>query len=103
VQSVERVREWTGRRISLFAYPNGETGEFSEMDKVVLRSRGITGAVTSIPGANAPGYDLLRLRRYMIGMHHDSGGFAAEVAAFRSLLKNLVRLGQVDSHPGSAA
>jgi peptidoglycan/xylan/chitin deacetylase (PgdA/CDA1 family) len=89
--SINKVSEWTGRRVSLFAYPNGQHRDFGEADIKVLESEGIQAAVTGISGANSFKADPLRLKRYPLGMWHGEAGFHAEVAGFRSALLSLRR------------
>jgi len=82
--SVSKVKEWTGRPVRLFSYPNGERGDFGEIDKQELRASGIEAAVTGIGGTNDSRTELLELRRYPVGMFHDSAGFRVEVAGIRA-------------------
>lgn len=87
--SVEKLEQWTGKPVKLFAYPNGERGDFNEKDKDVLRSLGVESAVTIIRGANGGKTDPLELRRYGVGLYHGIDSFIAEVTGFRSFLKSL--------------
>jgi peptidoglycan/xylan/chitin deacetylase (PgdA/CDA1 family) len=96
-RSVQALRKWTGRAVTLFSYPNGERDDFNEADKSVLRSEGIAAAVTTMPGANPLRCDPLELRRYPVGLFHDSSAFAAEVTGLRSVLKGLFANG-ADRH-----
>jgi peptidoglycan/xylan/chitin deacetylase (PgdA/CDA1 family) len=89
--SIDCVREWTGKPVRLFSYPNGQRGDFDDDDKTSLRSKGIEAAVTGFRGANPVGAELLHLRRYPIGLYHDAGNFGAEVTGFRSVVLNLSR------------
>ncbi len=89
--SIERVSEWTGRPVKLFAYPNGDRADFGELDKQVLHSRGIQAAVTTIPGTNRFGCDFLELRRFGISLGHDRDAFVAEFAGFRTLITSLLK------------
>jgi peptidoglycan/xylan/chitin deacetylase (PgdA/CDA1 family) len=82
--SIDKVAHWTGRPVRLFSYPNGELGDFGAVDKEELRAKGIQAAVTGIGGANGRSADMLELKRYPVGLYHDSAGFQAEVTGFRS-------------------
>jgi peptidoglycan/xylan/chitin deacetylase (PgdA/CDA1 family) len=82
--SIEKVEQWTGRPVRLFSYPNGEPGDFGEMDKEVLRAKGIQAAVTGMAGANGRECDPLELKRYPVGLYHGASAFRAEVTGFRT-------------------
>ena len=82
--SVEKVREWTGGAARLFSYPNGEPGDFGEIDKQALRASRVEAAVSGIGGANDRHTELLELKRYPVGIYHDEDGFRAEVTGFRT-------------------
>jgi len=89
--SIRKVREWTGHPANLFAYPNGESGDFSEIDKEALRAEGVRAAVTGIAGANSRPFDPLELRRYPVSIGHDRHRFRAELAGLRSVLQSVSR------------
>jgi peptidoglycan/xylan/chitin deacetylase (PgdA/CDA1 family) len=84
--SVGKVAAWTGRRAGIYSYPNGESGDFGEIEKEALRAEGITAAVTGIGGANRSSCDPLELKRYPFTLHHDKWRFRAEVTGLRSTL-----------------
>jgi peptidoglycan/xylan/chitin deacetylase (PgdA/CDA1 family) len=86
--SIRKLREWTGRPVRLFSYPNGQQEDFSEGDKQVLREQGVEAAVTGIPGTNSRETDPLELRRYPVGLFHTRHGFKAEVAGLRTALRS---------------
>jgi peptidoglycan/xylan/chitin deacetylase (PgdA/CDA1 family) len=86
--SIRKISEWTGWPIRLFSYPNGEPGDFDELDREVLRAEGVEAAVTGISGANDTGADLLQLKRYPVTRDHDDYGFRAEVTGFRNALRS---------------
>jgi peptidoglycan/xylan/chitin deacetylase (PgdA/CDA1 family) len=87
--SIEKVKEWTSRPVRIFSYPNGDPNDFGELDKQVLRAKGVNAAVTAIPGANRRGCDLHELRRYSVGLYHTGSAFVAEASGFRSLLLSM--------------
>jgi len=53
----------TGAPVTLFAYPNGAAGDFTDANVDQLKRAGYRAAVTTIRGVNRPGADLFRLRR----------------------------------------
>ncbi len=89
--SVRKVQEWTGRPARLFSYPNGEPGDFGEVDKEALRAEGIQAAVSGIGGSNTKPFDPLALRRYPLTMNHDKHRFRAEIAGLRSVVQSVSR------------
>jgi peptidoglycan/xylan/chitin deacetylase (PgdA/CDA1 family) len=80
------ITRWTGRLVRLFAYPNGQQGDFGPSDQEILRVQGIVAAVTGIAGANGPGGDPFALRRYPVGVYHDQDGFRAELSGLRTAI-----------------
>ena len=84
--SISKVSQWTGTTVRLFSYPNGQSGDFDETDKEILRAAGIQAAVTGIAGANSRDADVLALKRYPIALSHNDAGFRAEVTGFRAAL-----------------
>lgn len=98
--SIQKLKQWTGRSVRLFSYPNGDPGDFGELDKQVLRARGVEAAFSTIAGTNQPGGDLYELRRYGVGLNHSISSFIAELTGFRTFLASLVH-GSSRVHPGS--
>ena len=93
--SISRMSQWAGRRISLFSYPNGQLGDFADIDKAALKSAGVSAAVSGISGANGSHSDHLALRRYPVGIFHSDGAFRAEVTGLRHVLvKSMGRVGR---------
>jgi peptidoglycan/xylan/chitin deacetylase (PgdA/CDA1 family) len=84
--SVSKVGEWTNRSVRSFCYPNGERGDFGEIDKAALRTAGIEVAVTGIGGANRLPIDPLELKRYPFTLQHDESRFQAEVTGLRTAM-----------------
>jgi peptidoglycan/xylan/chitin deacetylase (PgdA/CDA1 family) len=85
-ESIAHANALAGRPVTSFAYPNGQPGDFGDHDKHALRSAGIHVAVTTSAGINSLGGDALELRRFSIGLMHNSPAFAAEVTGVRALL-----------------
>jgi peptidoglycan/xylan/chitin deacetylase (PgdA/CDA1 family) len=89
--SVSKVSEWTGRPVRFFCYPNGESGDFGDIEKTSLRLAGVRAAVSGIGGANTAASDLYELRRYPVTIDHDDVRFRAEIAGLRTALISAVR------------
>jgi hypothetical protein len=68
--------------VQIFSYPNGERGEFGEIDKEALRAEGVVAAVTTISGSNRFGGDPYELRRYPMTLDNRAWRFRAEVTGF---------------------
>jgi len=88
---IQRIAQWTGRPVRVFAYPNGQRGDFGPFDKEVLRTQGVNVAVTGIGGANGASVDPLELKRYPVGLYHDLDRFRAELSGLRSTLLRITR------------
>ena len=84
--SIRKVGEWTNRPVRTFCYPNGERGDFGEIDKAALRAVGVEAAVTGIGGANRLPIDPFELRRYPFTLQHDECRFQAEVTGLRTAI-----------------
>lgn len=67
VQSCQRVEEEIGARCRLFAYPNGEPGDFDDESRSLLRATNTIGAVTTVPGLVARDADVWTLPRILVG------------------------------------
>lgn len=62
-ESKRILEEKTGRKISMFAYPNGTLRDFTPGTIDLLRRSGYAAAVTTMRGVNRAGCDLYSLRR----------------------------------------
>src|SRR5581483_785308 len=76
--SIQKVAQWSGRACRFFSYPNGQCGDFGELDKQVLRAESIQAAVSGISEANGTRSELLELRRYPVSLYHNDTSFCAE-------------------------
>ena len=54
VESWTRLKAEAARPVPVFAYPNGQPGDFGEREFDVMRSAGLLGAVTGLPGYATP-------------------------------------------------
>lgn len=60
-----RLEEITGKKVALFAYPNGRPGQDYSAEHVALvRESGFDGAVSTAWGTAGPGSDLFQLPRF---------------------------------------
>jgi peptidoglycan/xylan/chitin deacetylase (PgdA/CDA1 family) len=86
--SVELVQAWSGKPVFCFSFPNGEAGDFDELDKSVLRANGVQAAVTALLGRNHPDVDVLELRRQPVGGPDvDLRAFVARLIALRECIQ----------------
>lgn len=54
-----------GERVGLFAYPNGKPGtDYLPVHAAMIEELGFDAAVSTAPGASAPGDDIYQLRRF---------------------------------------
>lgn len=65
--SVRRVHEETDQPCRLFAYPNGEPGDFDEESRRLLAATSVVGAVTTVPGLVVRTADVWELPRVLVG------------------------------------
>ncbi|HXY02361.1 MAG TPA: polysaccharide deacetylase family protein [Terriglobales bacterium] len=73
--SVDAVRQLTGRACKLFAYPNGGTGDYNQNSIKLLKSAGVTVAVSGIGGPNTGETSTMEMRRYTVGADLDFMSF----------------------------
>ena len=52
LESKQRIEEMTGQPVSLFAYPNGEAGDFDQRAIDLLKTSGFIAACSTIYGVN---------------------------------------------------
>ncbi len=78
-QSLSDVFSITGEPCKLFAYPNGQVGDYNDITLAILRQSGVAVAVTAREGVNSPQSPVLELRRLGIGSD-------ISMTAFRDLL-----------------
>jgi peptidoglycan/xylan/chitin deacetylase (PgdA/CDA1 family) len=63
---LDLITKGTGVETSHFSYPEGFQGSFNELLVANLQEMGVVTAVTTIPGCNSVGCDMLRLRRFFV-------------------------------------
>jgi peptidoglycan/xylan/chitin deacetylase (PgdA/CDA1 family) len=60
-----QVEELAGRRVGLFAYPNGTPGkDYTPASVRLVREAGFDAAVSASPGAARPGWDPYQIPRF---------------------------------------
>jgi peptidoglycan/xylan/chitin deacetylase (PgdA/CDA1 family) len=75
--SKRELEEQLGREVETFCYPSGF---FGKRERRLVAEAGFTAAVTTEPGANRPGDDLLTLRRIQVERADTLLAFKAKVA-----------------------
>jgi peptidoglycan/xylan/chitin deacetylase (PgdA/CDA1 family) len=78
VESKKTIERNVRQPVNHFAYPFGRYGDFNEDAKRTLRAAGFQTAVTTIPGYNRAGDDLLELKRFT-PWGQDLGSFALQM------------------------
>lgn len=63
LESRDAIERALGKKVTLFAYPNGGPTDFNDDVKRVVRDAGFRCAVTTIPGTNDAATDLFELKR----------------------------------------
>lgn len=81
------------RPVVLFAYPNGQPGDFTPEHQEILRRQGFLGAVTTVPKLNEIHDGLFDLGRICVGpelavdIHH----FAMKISGVNTAVRSLLR------------
>ena len=78
---------------SVFAYPNGQLGDWTEKTEQIVRDAGFTAALTTVQGVNSRETNLLRLKRIaMDGTDAEIATVAGIVAGVRLYLSKIKHL-----------
>jgi peptidoglycan/xylan/chitin deacetylase (PgdA/CDA1 family) len=80
--SKKTIEQKLGTRVRHFAYPFGRPKHFNETVKRVVEQSGLQTAVTTVYGYNAPGDDLLELKRFT-PWGHDRAQFMMQMDWYR--------------------
>jgi peptidoglycan/xylan/chitin deacetylase (PgdA/CDA1 family) len=75
----------------VFAYPNGQPGDWNETTERAVQEAGFLSALTTIEGVNGESADPLRLRRIALDGIHDMTVFDGVVSGLRAKLRRLLR------------
>ncbi len=93
-QEIEGSRhdlEMLGIRVSpVFAYPNGQSGDWNDITETTLKAAGFTHALTTIEGTNTQHTSPYRLHRFALDATEDFAVFANVVSGVRLFLKSLL-------------
>jgi peptidoglycan/xylan/chitin deacetylase (PgdA/CDA1 family) len=87
-RSREAIEQRTGQPCRYFCYPNGSV---SPVAASRVAHAGYEAAVGTEPGLNAPGDDLMRLRRMSLPETGGPGEILAEVSGFLQAIRRLAR------------
>ena len=90
-ESVEAIGRFPAARSRVFAYPNGRPADFDHRARPLLERLGVTAAVTTIPGVNAPSTSPFALRRLVVGGAMPQAEFEAEAAGVATLARAVLR------------
>ena len=88
--SIDAVSKITGKRCTLFAYPNGSEEDYGDNTVELLDKYGIEASVTTIENIIKHDTPLLELRRYGVGNGMDMGYFKLLVLNFIAWSKGLI-------------
>ncbi len=92
-QEIEESRDIVAIRVGscspIFAYPNGQPGDFDEGTEKLLRDAGFSAALTTIPGFNTLRTNHFSLRRITLDGTDDFATFLATVSGARALLTSM--------------
>lgn len=88
-ESKESLERALGKLSSVFAYPNGQPGDWTEANEQSLKRLGFTYALTTTEGTNTSTTHPFRLTRVVLDSTNRSGAFAAILTGVRSFLKSL--------------
>lgn len=85
--SLQELGNVVGQLSSVFAYPNGQLGDFTDENILAVRRSGCNAALTTIEGVNAPNADLYRLKRITLDGIDTEAMLAAAVSGLRAKLR----------------
>jgi peptidoglycan/xylan/chitin deacetylase (PgdA/CDA1 family) len=74
---------------SVFAYPNGQRGDWSRETERIVAESGFTAALTTLTGTNTPHTPRFALRRITMDRTDDFDSFLLAVSCVRGLLQML--------------
>jgi peptidoglycan/xylan/chitin deacetylase (PgdA/CDA1 family) len=77
----ERIEAMCGVPPRLFAYPNGQQGDFTAETQAIVRQQGFEAAFSAVEGTNGQGADRMALRRFSGRSEFPQLGWLARPAA----------------------
>ena len=89
------IEERLARPCGLFAYPNGQPGDFDDITTRLVREAGFEGALTTVMGFVHPRSDPYALRRMTMDWTDNWDAFLVTISGIRALWRRL-RLGLVE-------
>jgi peptidoglycan/xylan/chitin deacetylase (PgdA/CDA1 family) len=92
-ESRKIVSDALGGVSPIFAYPNGQDGDFTKETRTILRELGFRGALTTIPGVNSKKTDPFTLKRISMDKTEDWDIFlltTSGVLGWLSTLKHII-------------
>lgn len=89
VSSRQLIKEKTGKDCSLFAYPNGQPGDFSEETAEILKKNGFLGAVTTVMRFLGKDAKTFSLPRFTMDETDGRELFLATVSGVRMFLRTM--------------
>jgi peptidoglycan/xylan/chitin deacetylase (PgdA/CDA1 family) len=87
--SKKRIEEKCQRPCHLFAYPNGNLGDFNDHTKAKIQQAGFSCALTTIPQHNDERSDIFALNRLNV---HNSGDLNSFLRLFSSFWRRLSKI-----------
>lgn len=76
---------------NIFAYPNGQVGDYDQGSKVVLGASGYTCAFSAIEGLAGRKFDRFEIRRIPVNDRMDMGDFILRITGLLGVAKSLRR------------
>jgi peptidoglycan/xylan/chitin deacetylase (PgdA/CDA1 family) len=87
-ESRKNLETWTGKTVKHFAYPNGA---YDDRAMQAVHKAGYASAVTSDPGANQVGCDLMCIKRLSIPSRYSRAEIQARASGLEAALVNRLR------------
>lgn len=83
------IEKHTDKPCTLFSYPNGRKGDFTDYHKFLLKKAGYNCAVTLLDGLNDCHTDLFAFRRLNISQRYDLPMFVANITGILPLARQI--------------
>lgn len=89
--SLAVLRAHCGAVSTVFAYPNGQTGDVSDETRELVRAAGFSAALTTVPGRNTPTTDPWSLHRVTLDASGSFPFFTATVTGARHTITSFIK------------
>ncbi len=86
-KSIRDIEQWGIKFYPIFAYPNGNKGDYNDDTIMILKELGFKAALTTIDGLHRKSDDLFNIRRIPIGADMSNWEFKARLSGFYYILK----------------